>query len=387
MSMKISVIIPYKKRLENIRLVFEAMAAQTMKKSEFEVVVGVMEYCEKYIAVCRQFIDRINIRSVLINEEWNVAMARNSALKQAAGEVLVILDADMVVPKTFLTNLYDRHFSFGQKQCVIGQMIGYSNNTENVECVENLPFSHYEKLLSDLEKGQPFQKDTRWSVDHNIPWAFAWTAIIALARETVVQNHLFFDEKFKGYGVEDLEWAYRISLTGTPLLLKQDVWGIHLPHIRNVNSNHVTESANYRYFLEKYPGYDVEIVSQLGDFQGNIEYTGFIKEIETVTRDINNLLYILKGSVNGMSTLVIGAIGDRNGNYINDSNLPVAFDMGKEVIALPLAGISLPFEDGSTEECNILPAISAFSEKYKNLILKECGRVSKNVRFKERQHV
>ncbi|HEX2926410.1 MAG TPA: glycosyltransferase [Ruminiclostridium sp.] len=380
--MKISIIMPYKNRLDNIRLAFEAMAAQTMEKSEFEVVVGVMEYCEKYVTVCRQFIDRINIRSVLVNEEWNVAMARNAALKQATGEVLVILDADMVIPANFLTNLYDRHFSFQQKQCVIGQMVDYSNNTENVDRVEILPFSHYKGLLSGLESEQPFQKDTRWQVDYNIPWAFAWTALIALPKKVVDENHLYFDEKFRGYGVEDLEWAYRICLAGVPMILKQDVWGIHLPHVRNVNSNHVTETANYRYFLWKYPGYDVEIVSKLGDFQGNVSYVGFKKEIETVARDANNLLYILKGNVKGVSTLVVGVIRDRNGKCLND-NLPVAFDMGQEVISIPLAGISLPFEDQSTEECFILPCIMNFSEKYKNLIVKECSRVSKKVQIKE----
>ncbi|PYG87952.1 GT2 family glycosyltransferase [Ruminiclostridium sufflavum DSM 19573] len=382
--MKISVIMPYKKRLENIRMAFEAMAAQTMEKSEFEIIVGVMEYCEKYIAVCRQFIDRINICSILVNEEWNVAAARNAALRQAAGEILVILDADMVVPANFLTNLYDRHFSFRQRQCVIGQMIDYSNNTENVDSVEILPFSHYEKLLSELEREQPFQKDTRWHVEHNIPWAFAWTALIALPRTIVEQSSLLFDENFRGYGVEDLEWAYRISLSGVPLLLKHDVWGIHLPHARNVNSNQLTEGSNYRYFLGKYPGYDVEIVSRLGDFQGNISYMEYKKEIEAVAHNANNLLSVLNGKVKGITTLVIGVIQDRNGNYLSDSSLPAVFDMGEEVISMPLAGISLPFEDQSMEECFILPVIMGFSDKYKDLIFQECQRVSKKIQVKEK---
>ena len=376
--MKISIIMPYKKRLENISLSFEALAAQTMDKSEFEIIVGVMEYCEKYVAVCKQFADRINIRSVMVNEEWNVAYARTAALKQATGEVLVILDVDMVVPKNFLTNLYDRHFSFAQKQCVIGQMIDYSNNTESLESVEVLPFPHYEKLLSDLEKEQPFQKDTRWHVEHNIPWAFAWTALIALPRKVMEENQLYFDVHFKGYGVEDLEWAYRISLTGTPLLLKHDIWGIHLPHVRNVNSNQLTERTNYRYFLGKYPGCDVEIVSAFGDFQGNIYYIEFKKEIEKVTHDKNNILSILKGDIKGVSTLVIGVIQDTNGSHINGSGVP-AFDMEKEVISMPLAGISLPFEDQSTDECFILPEIKCFSEKYRSLVYEECQRVSKRV--------
>jgi glycosyltransferase involved in cell wall biosynthesis len=376
--MKISIIMPYKKRLDNIRLSFEALAAQTMDKSEFEIVVGVMEYSENYVAVCNQFVDRINIRSVMLNEEWNVAYARTAALKQATGEILVILDVDMVVPKNFLTNLYDRHFSFAQKQCVIGQMIDYSNNTESLDKVEVLPFSHYETLLSELEKEQPFQKDTRWQVEYNIPWAFAWTALIALPRTVMEENQLYFDSHFKGYGVEDLEWAYRISLTGTPLVLKQDIWGIHLPHVRNLNSNQLTERTNYRYFLSKYPGCDVEIVSAFGDFQGNLNYTEFKKEIAKAAQSENNVLTVLKGDVGGVSTLVVGVIQDKNGGYINGSSVP-AFDMGKEVISMPLVGISLPFEDQSTEECFILPEIECFSEKYKSLVFEECQRVSKIV--------
>ena len=39
---KISVCIPYKQRLENLKIVFEALVNQTMPSSEFEVIIGAM---------------------------------------------------------------------------------------------------------------------------------------------------------------------------------------------------------------------------------------------------------------------------------------------------------------------------------------------------------
>ena len=41
---KLSVCIPYKARLDNLKIALEALAQQTMHARDFEVMIGVMEH-------------------------------------------------------------------------------------------------------------------------------------------------------------------------------------------------------------------------------------------------------------------------------------------------------------------------------------------------------
>ena len=87
-----SIVIPYKQRLDNIRLCFESLAEQTLDSSQFEVLVGAMEYSPEYVALCREFTGRLTIVSVLSDAPWQITHARNLAMRQASGQVMVQLD-------------------------------------------------------------------------------------------------------------------------------------------------------------------------------------------------------------------------------------------------------------------------------------------------------
>jgi GT2 family glycosyltransferase len=379
-KMKVSLIIPYKGRFDNIKLLFESLANQTMAKNEFEAVVGVMEYCGEYTALCAGFQDRIRIISVMTGQDWQVAYARNIALKQAEGEVVVLLDADMVLGPHFLTNLYEKHFWYRPNQCVLGQMIDYDNNNADVASVEVKPYSFYQSKLAELESAAGIARDRRWQVSHHIPWAFAWTALIALPRKLLLERQLFFDQHFYGYGVEDLEWGYRICEAGIPIVLKQDVWGIHLPHPRNLTKNRVTERANYRYFLRKRPEVNVELTCAFGDFGGNNNYPEFKSEVRRITNDAGSAFAIINGMVNGAKSLFVGVIKNDRGDLVNQLDfLEVDRHYGVEI--LPLVGLSLPYGDGEFKNCYIFPTIKQFSAKFKDVIMAECGRVAKNLKL------
>jgi hypothetical protein len=63
-KIKLSLVIPYRQRLGNIRLLFEGLVNQTIDGSQFEVLAGEMEYSGECVAACREYIDRLNITSV-----------------------------------------------------------------------------------------------------------------------------------------------------------------------------------------------------------------------------------------------------------------------------------------------------------------------------------
>ncbi|MBF0441772.1 MAG: glycosyltransferase [Oligoflexales bacterium] len=375
-KVKLSFIVPYKKRLENISLLFESLAGQTMGRDEFEVVVGSMEYCSAYADLCNRHADRLNIKTVISARQWQVAYARNMALCQACGEVTVFLDADMVLSPDFSRNLYDRHFSFGQSQCIIGQMVDYDNNTSDMTSIKVRPYAFYEKKLLEMEKNVA-EMDVRFNSPHHIPWAFAWTALIAIPRRLILENELFFDLNFFGYGVEDLEWGYRISKAGIPMMLKKDVFGIHLPHLRNVNSNRETERRNYRYFLKKWPSFDVELACAFGDLEGNRRYPEFKNQIGKATSESAGILSVIKGVSGGKSVLIVGAITDRDGNPVNRDLYP---ELDRIEEWLPVSGLFLPFDDNSLDECIMMDSLSALDPEYQEIIKAESERVAKRAK-------
>jgi glycosyltransferase involved in cell wall biosynthesis len=352
---RISVVVPYRNRAANLRLALSALADQTLPAGTFEVVLGVLDDDGGHADVCREFAGRLDVVTVTSARPWQVGYARNLALRQATGEVVVLMDVDMALPPHCLEDLWDRHFGYGQRVCVVGQMIDYDNNTGDVTSVDTQPYEHYRKILADLEATGTTGRDPRMTADHVIPWSFAWTALIALPRALAAE----FDPAFQGYGVEDLEWAYRVARGGTPVVMGPGFFGVHLPHLRDVAANRRTEAPNYRYFLRKWPGLDVELACAFGDFEANERYRDLRRAAGGLT--------VVHGRVEGRAHLVVGVPPG------SGAVLP-ATATGVEV--LPLVGLALPFEDGSVDRSIVLEPISALPGPYRERVLAEVRRVS-----------
>ncbi|WP_129840941.1 glycosyltransferase [Streptomyces sp. RFCAC02] len=367
--MRFSVVIPYRQRLANLRLALSSLAEQTLPRDEFEVVVGALDYSPEYTAMCAGFLDRLDIVSVLSPAPWQVGHARNLALRQARGDVIVCLDADMTVPPGFLAGLWERHYAYGQRVCVTGQMLDYDNNGSDVAEVTARPWEHYRAQLAALEAraaaGDGVRDDPRLGTPHVIPWAYAWTALVAVPRALVEEHGLYFDPEFHGYGVEDLEWAYRIAATGTPVVMAPDVYGIHLPHARNVAANKETETRNYRYFVRKWPGPDTELAAAFGDFEANAMAREYRAALAGAAGPGRSLAVVRSGD-----RLWIGAEADAAGGAVTGGPFPAGAE------TLPLGGVALPFDDGGMGEVRVLPAVGRLPARYRDAVLAEARRVA-----------
>jgi len=376
-EIKLSLAIPYKQRLHNIEILFEGLAGQTMDSSEFEVIVGAMEYCEEYVSACRAFTDRLNIISVLSPRDFEVSRARNLAMKQASGEVIVHLDADTLLAPKALANLYERNFSFGQDVCVVGQVLGYGNNRDgDVAAVDTLTYGHYKRVLEELWDGTGAPPDPRFQAAHVLPWAFAWTGLIALPAAAVRGHGLFFDEEFRGWGVEDLEWGYRVCASGIPIVLREDVHGLHLPHVRDTEANFRKSRGNWHRFLRKWPRADVELAASFGDVEANSLFLEFQRELRGISSRHGGVLGTISGTIAGKRAIVIGAsLGA--GRRVLDPGLLAPFDGRADTEVLPLVGLGLPYESASIDEVRVLPPVTELSARYWEAVRAEITRVSK----------
>jgi glycosyltransferase involved in cell wall biosynthesis len=382
---KISVVIPYRQRLRNIRIAFAALTEQTMDRASFQVVVGALEYSPEYLAVAQEFADRLTIVSVLVDVAWNTSRARNIAIRQATGQVVVFLDADMAVPPTFLQNLYDRYYSHRQNVCVVGQMVGYDQTAgHDTEVPEAVSYEWCREILAGYE-AQPTAplEDKRWRPEYaqaavRLPWALLRTAIAAVPRELIARHQLLFDEGFQGWGPEDQEWAFRISQTGTPILLCRDVYAVHLPHERSTTANGASAWANNRYYLRKWPRLDLELTLAFGKPTAAEVYPAVERELAEIVGDRRCTLGLARGTIGGRDTLVVGASLDA-ATKAPALEVAALFDGWRVREVYPLAGFAQPYEDQSVDVCRILAPVMRLSERYRDAIIREAERVSDKV--------
>lgn len=374
---RLSVCIPYKARLDNLAIALEALAHQSMDAGDFEVVIGAMEYSADLTALCAQFTGRLDIVTTSSSREFHIPLARNLAMRSATGEVIVQMDADTLLPPDALRDLYDRHFAFGQQVCAVGQVVGYGNNEDGaVETVELRPFGDHLAALEQLAAAPDWPTDPRFRVPHNIPWAFAWTGLIAVPAAAVAAHGLLFDETFRGWGVDDLEWGFRVCASGIPIVLCPDVYALHLPHTRDPGANQVTESANYARFLAKWPRRDVELCRVVGDTRANSMWTEYLDDLARASGAAT--FGVAVGTAQGSRAIRVGVSLDRADRPVDDRHA-AGFDPANDICLLPLTGMSLPFGAKEVTTCWIGPGIGQLPPRHRDAVLAEAHRVAQHV--------
>ena len=378
--MKLSVCIPYKARLDNLKITLEALAQQTMSAADFEVIIGAMEYSAELTEAVSAFCDRIDVITVCSSREFHIPRARNLAMRNATGEVVVQIDADTMLPPDALQHLYDGCFAFGQRVCAVGQVVGYGNNQDgDVESVDLLPYGDHLAALREMAAAPDWPADPRFRVPHNIPWAFAWTGLIALPRAEVAAEQLYFDESFRGWGNDDLEWGYRVCASGIPIVLRPEIYGLHLPHKRDTGANRRTGKANAARFLRKWPRRDVELTYVFGDTRANDLWPDYRAELARASGAVAfGVAAGTAGGGGGGAALRIGVPLDHADTPVGREHLP-GFDVPADVKILPLTGISLPYEPGEVVTSRVDARIQRLPAVYRDAVLAEARRVSLQV--------
>lgn len=374
---KISVIIPYGKRLPNLHYVLKSLAKQSMPRNDFEIIIGCLEISVELAKLISDKFTDLNIGIVMVNKPWNTSRARNIAIKESNGKYMVLLDADIIVPNNFLENIWNNHQNMGGPCIMYGQMKTYDEWGET--CTGPLPpYSFYEEKYLVQESVDCLPNDIRWKADLNIPWAYCWTAIVSIPRKEVFENSLYFDEAFKGWGVEDIEWGYRVQKCGIKTHLPAGLWGVHLPHHRDAKKNHDDEAVNYRKFISKWPALDVEVVARFGDYKGNGLFKAIMKKINDIIPTPGYYFCTIENMEQGIHDLYIGAILDNKNKLVNGISFKKT-PRPQMHNTLPLLGIFLPYDSHSHNRVFLSKEIMNISDDLKIWIDSEAQRIGEEI--------
>lgn len=194
---------------------------KTSNRFDYEVVVADDGSTDGTDEIINAFKSTGGIKSVYLSrsEQSCRSRARNEALKLAAGEIIVFIDSDILVPPDYLLTL-DEFFSFGSGFAVSGfrRLINEPVSFESVS--DGSIFD--EKYQQTLKTGEDFRYEIMKKISYNAaafdaPFLYALSCNLAVPK-LWIDKVGGFDEDLIKWGIEDIEFIYRLYKAGMKII-------------------------------------------------------------------------------------------------------------------------------------------------------------------------
>lgn len=202
---KISVVVSTWRRPQILCLVLSALAKQTFPQKEFEVIVVDSNSCDDTPNVVANTSRNLGLNVRLVHVAINSLSAkRNKGLSLAVGRFVVFLDDDCVPDADHLS-----HFDRVAKSS-IGQQVIWCGGVR------------FNKALVSSSNYYRYRDSCHFSSEKKLPAQLEFKTIVAMnmlvERELLLADGIVFDERFVGYGCEDMEFGYRLENAGYRIL-------------------------------------------------------------------------------------------------------------------------------------------------------------------------
>ena len=197
----VSVVVPTRQRRERLERLLRHLSAQSLDVHQFEAVVAV----DGSVDGTREMLEALDV-PYRLRWTWAAnagrATACNRAIRQAEGEIVVILDDDMEPSPGLLRAHLEAHPP-GARRCAMGAapMSVSPGAPAHVRYVA----AKFEEHLLRLSRP-----------DHRFVLRDFYSGNASVRRQELVDVGLF-EERFRIYGNEDLELAYRLVRSGIEL--------------------------------------------------------------------------------------------------------------------------------------------------------------------------
>ncbi|HEY2805913.1 MAG TPA: glycosyltransferase family 2 protein [Gemmatimonadales bacterium] len=202
----LSVIVPAYNATATIRAALEALAASELTRDRFELTLVDDGSTDETSLIGAEYCDRV-VR--LSGKPHGPAFARNRGAEVSRGEVLVFVDADVVVHKDALGRLVDRFNAEPDTSAVFGSYDDKPSSPGLVSQYRNL-LHHY---VHQRGRGQA---------------QTFWAGLGAIRRDDFVEVGMFDEWHYARPQIEDIELGRRLSIAGHHIVLDPDIMGTHL---------------------------------------------------------------------------------------------------------------------------------------------------------------
>lgn len=289
--MRFSIVIPVSKPTW-FRLTLMSLLNQTMLKTDYEIVI--VDDCDEDVrTVLREFSSELathTVNYIRNTRRHNRSSIRNLGITQATGEIILFLDDDMLASPDLLESHDSYHYQ-GFDVVITGDFhraltIWYPQWFESLSNFDRIRVKatggdELKKYIDckppeDSQEG-PWQIFTKNDVKHDferiwtlayhrknyvrnlgedltgiyIPWYSGGAGNMSVNREAVstVEG---FDENFQGWGLEDIEFEYRLYNAEYRFAFGKRAVAFHQLHARRWDEISKSNLLNFRYFCEKH---------------------------------------------------------------------------------------------------------------------------------------
>lgn len=236
--MEISVVIPTYNQAPLLRACLQALAEQTLPAGTYEVLVVDDGSTDDTAAVVESFGAPIGLLRLPANQGRSAA--RNAGIRAAAGRMVVFLDSDVLVRRDFLWWHARTHERHGPGTLSRGPVV-----------------------LIPAPAAVPTAR---------VPWFLASPALLDTANAGVERAALLraglFDERFPGYGWEDVDLGFRLRRIGIRRVFCRQAAAFHieppvgpeaLPALLHKEEERAKSAV---YFYRQHPGLEARILIQ-----------------------------------------------------------------------------------------------------------------------------
>lgn len=250
-TIKASVIVPVYNGSKTIVDCLRALLQQTIHHNVYEVIVtddcstdDTWTRIEEILPYSR------NLYVFRHSKNRGQGAARNTGIRVARGEIVILVDGDIVVADNFVEEHINRHFC-----TYAGQRIAVMSNIRYADaCIRGSNFGHY---LQSRYLGFRHGKE-KASLDYtNLPFRCFGGGISSMRREDIIAAGLF-DEKIDAYGAEDEKLGYLLGSSGVRLVFAEEAHAIHYDKVsleRYKKKMAEISRGGYRNLLLTYPNY------------------------------------------------------------------------------------------------------------------------------------
>jgi len=294
----LSVVIPTRNRIKRLLLTLSFLEHQTVPQNEFEIIVVDDQSTQYKASDVMQSVDLPNLR-VLSLEDAHPGYSRGKicldlGLDRARGEIILFMDDDMLASPEFVNRHLNWHI--GRQFCVV---LGYRFHISIDYVLWHLS-PHELRNFEQLSK-YPHKKDERELIlarrfngdleNHPQTWRFGFTCNLSFPRK-LLDAVGTFDTRFKGWGVSDQEFCYRLCQTGSKFVFDREAAAYHQVHPVSL-SQRKEWRRNVRILLDIHPELREVVEEELERYEWVIKrqrHPLFIREVYELAKELNGVV-------------------------------------------------------------------------------------------------
>lgn len=368
-SMYLSVIVINKNRGNVLDYCLNAIISQMEYKDELILVDD--SSTDDSLKVIKKFRNSIT-QFVQINSGGNRSKARNAGAQLCRNEIIIFIDSDVIIGPN---NLEITRSAYEDNELVgtTGNVAGNSCNELQFELIAKkkatellqeilLNFNVIAEYYGIFDYRYNNPDLTRNPYDN---WPFYYTSY-ASARKSVFVKIRGFDENFKTWGSEDIEFGYRLNQVGKIVHLNECI-AFHFPHEKNYYENSLCNINNLYYILKKHQNLDFEIYTAFLGSDRKLLKEELVKLYVYISQEQNSRISIKEKEM---------AIHFSNNQFKNGV---IEYSLNKNIEKMELFGFAIPFINKSFDVVYISKKYKILPESIFCRVVQEAIRLAKRV--------